>query len=131
MGKRFVYFQPNSKDRKNRYGDCVIRAIAGATGQPWQAAFEGLIPYALSAQCMPNGRPCYEAYLKDHGFTYHGFRTRKGEHRPTVEKFAKEHKEGVYIAFMKNHVVCIRDGKYYDTWDSGNYYLYGYFERIG
>lgn len=131
MSKRFVYFQPNSKDRKNRCGDCVIRAIAGATGQSWREVFLGLAPYALEKQDMPNSRECYEAYLRDHGFAYHGFRTRKGERRPTVKKFAKTHKEGTYIAFVKNHVVCIRDGKYYDTWDSGDRCLYGYFEHVG
>ena len=36
------------------------------------------------------------------------------------EQFAKDHPEGTYIVATGSHVVCVQDGDYYDTWDSGH-----------
>ena len=33
--------------------------------------------------------------------------------------FAAEHPSGTYILALSGHVVCVMDGDYYDTWDSG------------
>lgn len=61
------------------------------------------------------------------GFDYQGISNKKGSKRPTVEQFAKEHKNGKYVLSVANHVVGCVDGKYYDTWDSGDCCLYGYY----
>ena len=37
----------------------------------------------------------------------------------TVADFAAEHPSGTYILSLSGHVVCVMDGDYYDTWDSG------------
>ena len=80
-------------------------------------------------QCMPSERRCYEEYLFDNGFAYQGISNRKGSKRPTVESFAKDHKQGNYLVNVANHVVAISDGNYYDTWDSGDCCLYGYYYK--
>ena len=79
---------------------------------------------------MPNGRECCGAYLKDKGFQYHGISNKKGSTRPTVDSFAKEHKNGKYFLNVANHCVAVVNGIYYDTWDSGSRHLYGYWEKI-
>lgn len=126
---RYKYYQPNKKDLKDEYGDCVIRSLTKVTGKEWLQIFEELLPYARELQCMPNGKPCYESYLKNNGFEYHGISNKKGSKRPTVFSFAKDHKEGTYVLRVAHHSVAMTDGFYYDTWDCGDCCLYGYWKR--
>lgn len=123
---RYKYYQPNDKDVKDQYGDCVIRALTKVTGKEWTEVFDELVPIAREMKCMPNGKQVYEAYLKANGFEYFGISNKKGMKRPTVESFAKEHTTGSYFLRVANHCVAVADGKYYDTWDSGMKSLYGY-----
>lgn len=91
--------------------------------------FNELVPIARELQCMPNGKPCYKKYLEENGFTYHGVSNKKGTKRPTVESFTKEHTQGIFILRVANHIVSSIEGIYYDTWDSGDCCLYGYWEK--
>lgn len=127
--RNYKYYQPNKKDLKDRYGDCVIRALTKVTGKEWDVIFDELVPIARELQCMPNGQPCYVQYLTEKGFEYQGISNRKGTKRPTVDSFAKTHKNGTYFVTVANHVVAIVDGIYYDTWDSGYKSLYGYWQK--
>lgn len=129
MRRYYKYYQPNKKDIKDEYGDCVVRALTKVMNKTWIEVFNELIPYAIEIQCMPNDKVCYERYLKDNGFVYHGISNKKGSKRPTVESFAREHKEGTFFLNVANHVVAVVDGTYYDTWDSGQCCLYGYYEK--
>lgn len=124
--KRFMYYQPNEKDLKDNIGDCVIRALSKAECKSWVEVFDELIPIAREKQCMPNGKPCYVEYLSRIGYQYTGVSNKRGTKRPTVSSFALSHKQGVYIAIVANHLVAIVDGHFYDTWDSGQKCLYGY-----
>lgn len=85
--RNYKYYQPNDKDLKDNYGDCVVRALTKVTGKSWSEAFEALLPYAIELQCMPNSQVCYERYLKEHGFEYHGISNKKGSKRPTVDRY--------------------------------------------
>lgn len=127
--KNYKYYQPNKKDLKDEYGDCVIRALTKATGKEWLVVFDELTPIARELQCMPNSKPCYEAYLRLHGFTYTGISNKKGTKRPTVDRFAKDNPKGIYFLRVANHVVTVVDGIYYDTWQSGDKSLYGYWSK--
>lgn len=126
---RYKYYQPNKKDLKDDYGDCVIRALTKALELDWLTVFEQLIPYAREKQCMPNGKAAYEEYLKDKGFVYKGISNTKGSKRPTVQKFALQHKKGIFVLRVAHHLVTCVDGTFYDTWDSGEKSLYGYWEK--
>lgn len=123
---RWKYYQPNKKDLKDKYGDCVIRALTKVMDKEWLEVFDELLPYARELQCNPNSKTCYTTFLTDKGFTYVGISNKKGTKRPTVQSFTKDHKEGVYFVTVANHVVAVVDGYFYDTWDSGDCCLYGY-----
>lgn len=128
--KRFVYYQPNKKDLKDKYGDCTIRALSKALDCTWLEAFDKTIPFCREYQCsnvfdLPLSE---EKLIFDKlGFNYQGISNKKGTTRPTIDEFAKQHKEGTFILNVANHEVACVDGKYYDTWDSGSCKLYGYF----
>lgn len=126
--RNYKYYQPNEKDLKDHYGDCVIRALTKVTGKAWSEVFDELVPIARELQCMPNSQACFVRYLTESGFTYHGISNKKGSKRPTVDRFAKDHGNGTYFVNVANHVVAVVDGIYYDTWDSGHKSLYGYWE---
>ena len=123
---QFEYYQPNQKDIKDKYGDCVIRALTKVLGKSWVEVFDELTPIARKIQTMPNCKPAYEEYLKIKGFIYQGISNKKGSKRPTVESFTKEHPIGTYYLNVANHCVAVVDGKFYDTWNSGHKSLYGY-----
>lgn len=124
--KRYKYYQPNKKDLKDDYGDCVVRSLTKATGKEWLTVFDELAVIARGFQCMPNSKPAYEEYLKRNGFEYFGISNKKGSKRPTVQGFSKDNNSGTYVLVVANHLVCSADGVYYDTWDCGEKSLYGY-----
>ena len=125
----YKYYQPNKKDIKDNIGDCVIRALTKATGKEWLEVFDELIPYARAMQAPCISQQVYEAYLINHGYIYTGISNAKGTKRPTVASFAKSHKEGTFVLRVAHHVVTAQDGNYYDTWDSGEKSLYGYWTK--
>ena len=129
----YKYFQPNDKDLKDKYGDCTIRALSKALNISWLEAFDLTIPICRREQ-LPNifyaPNKIRNEFLAELGFRYVGVSNKKGSKRPTVASFARTHKVGTYIVSLANHVVCVKDGIYYDTWDSGGKSLYGYWEKV-
>ena len=127
---RYVYYQPNKKDIKDKYGDCTVRALSKALDCTWLEAFDLMIPFCREHQ-VSNIFDCDIALRKEIldklGFDYHGVSVKDGSFRPTVDEFAESHKKGTYILNVAHHEVACVDGKYYDTWDSGDKSLYGYF----
>lgn len=131
--KRFKYYQPNDKDIKDNYGDCTIRALSKALNITWLEAFDLMIPLCREYQVSNifNAPSKVQREIVERlGFKYKGISNKRGTKRPTVDSFAKEHPEGVYILNVAHHEVACVNGNYYDTWDSGRCSLYGYYELI-
>lgn len=134
MTKRYKYYQPNKLDLKDTIGDCQIRALCKVLGLEWREAFDLTIPLCRELQTYTlfdcDLEKTHEA-MRALGFEYTGISNKRGTKRPTVEQFAREHKTGRYIVKVAHHVVAVVDGQYFDTWDSGNKSLYGYYELVG
>lgn len=132
MSRRYVYYQPNKKDLKDRYGDCTIRALSKALNCTWLEAFDKMIPLCREYQVSNvfDAPSIIEREIIGRlGFNYVGVSNKKGSKRPTVDSFAKDHPEGIFILNVANHEVACVNGKYYDTWDCGYKSLYGYYEK--
>ena len=130
---RYVYYQPNSKDLKDTYGDCQIRAFCKALDMTWVEVFDLVYPVCRELQLMDIFDAPSDVVRKammQLGFEYHGVSNKKGSKRPTVDQFAAEHKSGRYIVTVARHVVAVVDGRYYDTWDSGWMSMYGWYELV-
>lgn len=127
MKSRWVYYQPNQKDVRDKYGDCVVRALSKVLDMSWIEVFEMLIPISRDLQMMPNASGVFSAVLINHGYIYHGISNKKGSKRPTVASFAANNPTGRYFVNVAHHSVAVVDGKYYDTWNSGNTCMYGYY----
>lgn len=113
----YIPYNPNPK--QTRVGDCVVRALCRATDETWDTIFKELSAEAYSLADMPSANHVWGAYLRKKGFT----RAAMPETCPdcyTVSDFTRDHKTGVYILALPSHVVTVRDGNYYDTWDSGD-----------
>lgn len=123
----YKYYQPNNKDIKDKSGDCVIRALTKALDKTWLEVFRELIPYAEAEQNMPNASAVFTKYIEASGGVWHGIKAEKGRKRMTVKELAK-HTKGVHIAKVAHHIVCIIDGDWFDTFDSGNKPVYGHWE---
>ena len=113
----FVFYNPNPAGKQ--VGDCPVRAIAKATGQSWDETYTGLCVQGLAMGDMPSANSVWNAYLRQHGFTRNVIPNACPDCY-TVAEFAKDHPRGVYVLALSGHVVCVVDGQYHDTWDSGN-----------
>lgn len=50
--RNYKYYQPNDKDLKDQYGDCVVRALTKVMSKTWMQVFDDLISYAKKLQCI-------------------------------------------------------------------------------
>lgn len=99
-------------------GDCTVRAISKALGQTWGQTYVGLALEGFSLGDMPSANHVWGAYLRRNGFR----RSILPDTCPdcyTVADFARDHPSGTYLLALAGHVVCVMDGDWYDTWDSG------------
>lgn len=128
--KLFKYYQPNKKDLKDKYCDDVVRAISRVENTDWLRASDMLYNIARESQCMMFEKLCYEEFLRNNGYVYHGISNKRGSVRPTVASFTKDHKIGTYVLVIAHWLVASVDGLYYDTWDCGEKCLYGYWEKM-
>lgn len=112
----FVYYNNNPKNKK--VGDCVVRAISAALGQPWEQTYTELCAYGYDMRDLPNSNPVWAAYLKDKGFKRYIIPDACPDCY-TIGQFAEDNQSGVYIVATGSHAVCVSDGgKILDNWDS-------------
>ena len=121
---------------KGAAGDCVTRAVAIATGEPYQAVYDALnslskLERRTRKSSARNGvqRPTFHKYLLARGWRW----------TPTmaigqgckVHLRPEELPTGRLIVSVSRHLVALIDGVIHDTSDpsrDGNRCVYGYFE---
>lgn len=112
------YFNKNPYQRS--VGDCAVRAVSKALGQSWEQTYVGLCLEGFKRGDLPNADTVWNKYLFDRGFRRH-FTPDDGMGAYTVSNFADDNPNGTFVLSMPGqHVVCVVDGEYFDSWDSGN-----------
>ena len=101
-----------------RVGDCAIRAISKALNQSWARTYCGVCLEGFMLGDMPSANHVWGAYLRRHGFERHAIPPECPDDY-SVEDFCRDHPRGVYVLAISGHVVCVVDGDFYDSWDSG------------
>lgn len=114
---RFIQYNPNPEGK--RVGDCTVRAITKAMDSTWEQVYAGLTAYGFMHRDMPSANNVWGRYLKQNGFCRY-LVDDLGKDVYTVEDFCNDHPRGTYILAIDGHVVCVQDGFYYDSWDSGD-----------
>lgn len=100
-------------------GDCAVRAVCAALGLEWGEAYARLVVAGMELRDLPNANHVWGRVLRESGFK----RRALPDLCPdcyTVADFAADHPSGCYVLAVPGHVVTVKDGVYFDTWDSGN-----------
>jgi len=117
---RWHKYNPNPKSRN--IGDCTLRSYCAAFNIDWDKAFDiasrvakensSMIQY-VAEKVLTEEFHCTidEKYNK---------KTVKAKDRITVNEFAMSHPYGTFILHVRGHQVTVKDGEYWDSWDSGN-----------
>lgn len=113
----FVYANPNKFGKLT--GDCTVRAICLATGLSWDVVHAGLSVASNSVGDMQSNNASWGRFLRWRGWRRHALPDTCPDCY-TVADFARDHPRGTYIVACDSHVVCVRDGNWLDTWDSGD-----------
>ena len=113
-----MWARHNENPDGRNVGDCTVRAISTALGQEWETTYIALALQGYLMGDMPSANHVWGAYLREKGFR-RAVIPDECLDCYTVADFAAEHPSGTYILALSGHVVCVMDGDYYDTWDSG------------
>ena len=112
-----MWVEYNANPEKKRTTDCVIRALSTILGQTWEETYTDLYYQGLVMREMPSANNVWGAYLRSKGFVREAIPNTCPDCY-TVEDFCNEHPEGDYILALEGHVIAVKDGDSYDTWDS-------------
>lgn len=126
----------NANVRGKNVGDCVKRAISLAFDLPYNEVSKFLVESMRSKNASAwNYIYVYEPVIM--GLGGDRFVSVPNNYAWTLDKFADEHAEGTWLVLTgpkadgyQNHIVCIIDGKIYDSWDSREQYVKGYWKVI-
>lgn len=112
---RWKYFNNNPANRS--VGDCSVRAVSVALGVDWETAYAMIAKNGFLMGDVISSNSVWGSVLRQHGFSRYAIPSSCPDCY-TVEDFADENPHGVYVIGTGGHVVTIRDGVIYDSWNS-------------
>lgn len=123
----FIHYNPNPHGEY--VGDCVIRAITKALDKSWNEIYLAMALVGYSMGDMPSSNRVWGQFLKDVGYRRYVIPNTCPDCY-TIRAFCEDNPKGTYIVGTGTHVVTVKDGNYYDSWDSGDetpifYYMEG------
>ena len=122
----YRFFNPNPE---GQYADdCVVRGIILLTNSDWDSVYMRLCLQGFMMHNMPSSNRVWGGYLHDIGFKRYIIPNTCPDCY-TVSDFCIDNPVGDYLLATGTHVVAVRDGDYYDTWDSGNEVPIYYWKR--
>ena len=112
----YIHYNPNPS--KNTVGDCVIRGIVKILGSDWTSVYWGLALQGSVLHDMPSSNRTWGTYLHNNGFNRYVIPNTCPDCY-SVEDFCRDHPRGTYLLATGTHVIAVKNGNYFDTWDSG------------
>ena len=123
----WIKYNPNPTGRF--VGDCVVRAVAKALDISWEEAYDLITDAGYIMGDMPSSDSVWGAVLRQHGF----YRKAIPNQCPdcySVEEFARDNPEGIYVLGFGGHVATVVDGDLYDSWNSSREIpIYAWFRK--
>lgn len=112
----YLYYNPNPLNKVEL--DCTVRAISIVLDKTWDEVYHDLsqVGFELAAPFVSNH--VWGAYLRRNGFKRYIIPDTCPDCY-TVKEFSLDNPLGVYLVATEGHVVAIKNGNYYDTWDCG------------
>lgn len=120
----YIYFNNNPLGKST--GDCTVRALSCAMNNSWDDTYMDLVNEGYRQADMPSCNSVIASYLYNNGFQKYNLP--KNEFY-SVKDFAESHPINLYVLATGNHFITVRDGDYYDAWDSGNEIPVAYWKR--
>lgn len=122
-----AYIEYNPNPAEHDTGDCVIRAICKALGMEWENVYMALTLKGLQMSMWGDTNAVWEAYLREKGYLRKAIPNTCPDCY-SIADFAADNPKGTFIVATGSHVVCVKDGDYHDSWDSGalvpSYFFY-------
>ena len=116
-GMAYIFYNPNPS--KKLVGDCVIRAIAKLTGQEWKDVHVELCLESFEMDDMPSSNAVWGSYLYKNGYRQYVIPD-TCPNCYSVKRFCLDHPRGSFLLATGTHVIAVKNGNYYDSWDSGD-----------
>lgn len=113
----YIYYNPNPNSKS--VGDCVVRAISKVMNQSWDKTYIELCIQGYLMKDFGDSNQVWDSYLRGCGFVRKIIPNTCPDCY-TVRDFCYDHPVGSYILAIGSHVVAVKNGNYYDSWDSGN-----------
>ena len=123
----WIRYNPNPTGRN--VGDCAVRAVSKALGISWEDAYSLIVANGYAMGDMPSSDSVWGSVLRQHGF-YRKIIPNQCPNCYTVEEFAKDNPEGIYVLGFGGHVATVVDGDLYDSWNSSKEIpIYAWFRK--
>lgn len=110
---RFKNMNPEGK----KVDDCTVRTLSLVSGLEWDRVYDDLCDIGKWLRVMPSTNEAWNSWLELYHWKMHEVIGRPDDYN--VNDFCVEHPRGAYVLGLRNHVVAVIDGHYYDTWDCG------------
>lgn len=114
-----MYREFNNNPTGRRVGDCTVRAVSLAINESWERTYLLIALNGLQMGDMPSSNSVWGSVLRQHDF----YRESLPNVCPdcyTVRQFAEDHPKGTYVLGLDQHVVTVKNGDWFDIWDSGD-----------
>lgn len=125
-GTRFIKYNPNPQ--KKNTGDCTIRAYTKAENITWEQAYDIAMRIGKKYAAIPDDSNVVDKILTEE-FGYKRNKFDKPSKRLTVEEFAVTFNKGTYVLKLRNHLVTVENGFFYDSWNSGSKKVLAYYNK--
>ena len=125
LGGRENYFPTQYK--KDATNDCVVRAIAIATGLDYMKVWNDLFDLGREIGHLPNNKKCYEAYLETLG--WEKFSPVKVNNKKVQVRNFPAKSNTSYIVHTTSHVTAIVNRVHLDSWNCGKWCANSYYMK--
>ena len=112
----WIHYNPNPTGRS--VDDCAVRAVSKALSMEWEDAYIEICSNGLAMGDMPHADSVWGSVLRQKGF-YRKAIPNLCPNCYTIKDFCRDNPKGIFVLGTGTHVVCVIDGDWYDSWDSG------------